>query len=123
MADLSDPQMGEIPDRIIPEQPVASALSDRETFADAPKSISELRSDRSEWARDWSPRDTLIKLLREIDSGEVRVDFIVISTGSRSADGHAIVTDWRSAGAKNLLESVGLVARTLYRLNRACEPD
>lgn len=42
-----------------------------DSFADAPVSINELRSDRSQNATDWAPRDVLVSMLREIDAGRL----------------------------------------------------
>ena len=49
-----------------------------DNFADHPKSITEIRSDKSENGTDWTPRDALIDVLREIDSGRLNVSALVI---------------------------------------------
>lgn len=87
-----------------------------DSFADAPVSISELRSNKTDRARDWTPRDVLISLLRDIDRGEVKIDIMVVCMAQR-IPGESVTTDYRNCGAANLLESTGLVARTLHRLN------
>lgn len=40
-------------------------------FKEAPVSIGEIKADRSKQAKDWSVRDLLISLLRQIDAGEI----------------------------------------------------
>lgn len=40
-------------------------------FAGQPISLSERRAEKSGKAKDWSPRDALVSLLREIDAGEL----------------------------------------------------
>lgn len=44
---------------------------DDSTYKDHPLSITEIKANRSENARDWSVRDALIAMLRRIDSGEI----------------------------------------------------
>lgn len=39
-------------------------------FSTHPPTIGELRCDRSGNANDWTPRDALIKALRDLDSGD-----------------------------------------------------
>lgn len=56
-------------------------------FADHPKSITEARASRSSDAADWTPRDALILLLREIDSGSAVVDSCVIAYRLVNEDG------------------------------------
>lgn len=50
-----------------------------ESFNNYPPSLTELRSRRSGNAADWTPRDALIQMLRDIDSGTVRPDALVVS--------------------------------------------
>lgn len=47
-------------------------------FRDMPATIGEVRSDRSGTASDWSPRDLLVSLLRDIDSGKVNLDAAIV---------------------------------------------
>lgn len=49
-----------------------------EDFSEHPKSINEIRSDRSTAAADWTPRDALIATLRRIDNGELVADALCI---------------------------------------------
>lgn len=50
-----------------------------ESFTNYPQSLNELRSRRSGNAADWSPRDALIQMLRDIDSGVIRPDALIVS--------------------------------------------
>lgn len=49
-----------------------------ENFKDHPVSVAEVRSDKSQSASDWTPRDALVATLRDIDSGKLSVEAIVI---------------------------------------------
>jgi len=46
-------------------------------FKDAPRSLGEVRSDKSGKGSDWSPREALVCLLRDIDNG-LNVDALVV---------------------------------------------
>lgn len=50
-----------------------------ESFVNYPKSINELRSRKSGDASDWTPRDVLIQMLRDIDSGAIAPDALIVS--------------------------------------------
>lgn len=50
-----------------------------ESFSDYPRSVNELRCARSGSAADWTPREALIQLLRDIDEGVVKPDALVVS--------------------------------------------
>lgn len=50
-----------------------------ESFANYPQSLNEMRSRRSGNAADWTPRDALIQMLRDIDSGTIQPDALVVS--------------------------------------------
>lgn len=50
-----------------------------ESFSDYPQSLNEVRSRRSGNAADWTPRDALIQMLRDIDSGLIQPDALVVS--------------------------------------------
>lgn len=58
-----------------------------ESFADYPESINELRSDRTGNAADWSPRDALVALLRQIDRGAIDPDALIVVWRRRKGEG------------------------------------
>lgn len=49
-----------------------------QNFATYPKSLSAVRAEKSEAACDWTPKDVLIELLRQIDKGEINPDSLII---------------------------------------------
>jgi len=53
-------------------------LEPQENFANAPVSIAELRSDRNNSCIDWTPRDMLICMLREHDSGKTVLEDAIL---------------------------------------------
>ncbi len=85
----------------------------KDSFANYPRSISEVRSKRSGNAADWSPRDMLISVLRDIDSGILKPESMVIvfrdqcKVGSRT-DFYAACEDF--IVMTGLLESAKLLA-------------
>lgn len=57
-----------------------------EDFSQYPISLTERKSESSEKARDWTPRDVLIKLLRRIDSKEMDCDGLVVFYRARPVE-------------------------------------
>ena len=49
-----------------------------EDFSHHPPTVGELRVEKTERAKDWAPRDVLVQLLRDIDSGKIEVQSLVI---------------------------------------------
>lgn len=56
------------------------------SFADYPKSVGELKSDKTQDSSDWSPRDVLIHALREIDNGSIDPTALVLVIKPKSND-------------------------------------
>lgn len=88
-----------------------------ENFANHPPTIGELRSDKSQAAKDWSIRDMLICLLRDIDSnGEYsKANRAVICLGYVGPDG-TTNTHVMRAQTQSSFESIGLVTECLHRM-------
>jgi hypothetical protein len=84
-----------------------------DNFAAHPRSIGELRSDRTESSHDWTPRDALISLLREIDEG-LSVDALVISFRYRD-DAGKIMARSRSASPDGHI-TLGMLTSTIFEL-------
>lgn len=62
------------------EQIKQEFMQENENFANAPQSVTELRSNRTEDGSKWLPRDALIALLRAIDAGQYPgLDALVIA--------------------------------------------
>ena len=47
-------------------------------FSEHPKTLGEIRADKTENAKDWSPRDVLVRMLRDIDSGKVAPEHLMV---------------------------------------------
>ncbi len=47
-------------------------------FKNAPRSVAEIRSEKTHDSSIWTPRDVLINLLREIDSGKTKPVRLII---------------------------------------------
>lgn len=82
-----------------------------DNFGEWPPSITELRAARSESPEDWTPRDALLSLLREIDSGKLKPRHMIIcfSEEREEEDGLAIGDSWVQAGKANAHEQIGLL--------------
>lgn len=57
-------------------------------FKDHPVSVAERRSDKSEDAKDWTPRDLLIHMLRGIDSGTIKAETLLVCFRWKDDEGH-----------------------------------
>ncbi len=84
-----------------------------ESFADHPKSIGELRSDRTDRCTDWTPRDALIDVLRQLDAGAIKPDALIVCW-RETVDGNE-KAHCRLA-APSILLGLGLLAHTSIRL-------
>jgi hypothetical protein len=86
-------------------------------FANHPKSIGEIKAERDEDSRTWAPRDALISLLREIDSGLTKPTDLVICYIERDPeDGGATKSRYLNA-TSDLPTALGLLNRIQFRLN------
>lgn len=83
-----------------------------EDFSEYPKSIAEARANASANAADWTPRDALIAMLRDIDSGKVHPDALVICF-TRGKD----VEPGFIASSPGLIVTLGLLERTKFRIH------
>lgn len=86
-------------------------------FADVPQSIGELRVARERNAAAWSPRDVLVSLLREIDSGQVKPTAMVVTMSVEFDDG-SIGHGFRNATPNNFV-ALGLLSRCAFRLQES----
>lgn len=86
-------------------------------FADHPQTVGEIRSDKTQNAKDWSIRDMLICLLRDIDSGGEysKANKAVICLGYVGPDG-STNTHVMRAQTQSSFESIGLVTECLHRM-------
>jgi hypothetical protein len=66
-----------------------------DSYANYPRSVNELRSHRSGNAADWSPREMLISLLRDMDSGRIKPESMVVAFRERLDTGYR--TDFHAA--------------------------
>ena len=96
-----------------------SPVSEVVDFAEAPLSLAEARASRSQRASDWTPRDALIELLRQIDRGDFKVDQLVMAYRLTEPDGGTRTTF--SAAVPDLLTSLGLLQRGAYLIQARAE--
>ena len=90
-------------------------IKEIDNFKDHPQTIGEIRSDKSDNARDWSPRDALITLLRRIDNG-LDVHSVVISYAD-TEEGEYRVHYLASSASRG--EALGLITRVTWLMNEA----
>lgn len=85
------------------------------SFKDAPVSLAEVRSDRSESAKDWRPRDVVISMLRKIDSGDfpADTDVMVLMYGGHT-DGKAFGS--YSISSPSLNSTLGVIEHSKFKM-------
>ena len=83
-------------------------------FSNHPASISELKSNLSNSAADWHPRDVLIKMLRDIDDGIISADALIVVWKQKTENGREKGGYWNSS--PNLTMSVGMLETAKYEI-------
>ena len=53
-------------------------MTEDQDFSQHPKSITEMRAEREEDAKIWTPRDALISALRDLDEGTIQTDTLLV---------------------------------------------
>lgn len=81
-----------------------------EDYSKFPKSLSEVRSDKSGKAADWTVRDMLIALLREIDSGSIHPEKAVLVYSLRPDSPHAGAVVKKTQVIDSHIEGHGLLS-------------
>lgn len=56
-------------------------MTEDQDFSDYPKSITELKSDKTQRGGDWTVRDALISALRDLDAGIISADYCILILG------------------------------------------
>jgi hypothetical protein len=86
-------------------------------YSQHPKSLSEVRADKSRNGSDWTPRDVLIQTLRQIDSGELDpAAMIVVYSHKPNPDAPSDNTMGFSVSSPDFLHSLGLAMWLTSRL-------
>ena len=55
-------------------------------FSNHPPTVSELKSNKTGSAKDWTPRDALIAALRDLDSGEIDPETLIVAYHDRKTN-------------------------------------
>ena len=80
-------------------------------YKDHPPSVTELRSEKTNDAADWTPRDALITALRDIDSGRQEPTCLVIIMGM--IDESSIIMPLSYVSSPNKFVTAGLLSIAL----------
>lgn len=78
-----------------------------EDFSKHPVSLTEARADREGDMTKWTPRDVLIALLRQIDSGEVDVKTLIICYRHANEEGDWFTSNLKSA--PDMINALGVI--------------
>jgi hypothetical protein len=82
-------------------------------FSDHPFSLAEIKAERDLDATTWTPRDVLLKMLRDIDSGKCNPDLLVVSY-SEVVNGKRKAHFWQATPCGLL--SLGLMQSTIFKM-------
>lgn len=85
-----------------------------DSYAEHPVSLTEARANREEDSRRWTPRDALISLLRDIDSGKINPNALVAVC--RWLDGEGVYHTTFVNATPDIHVAMGLLARGQFRL-------
>lgn len=80
-----------------------------EDFSNEPKTITEIKAERDQNGTIATPRDALIGMLREIDSGNIKVDTVYICFREQSVDGNVHRRGFRRGGLGGWQEDLALL--------------
>lgn len=86
-----------------------------DSFAEAPVSVAEVRAERASDGSQWTPRDALVSLLRDIDRGKVKASDLIVCYAGRTDGGHT--STHYVAATSDALATNGLLARVMYLVN------
>ena len=98
---------------LLPQQEERPMTQD---FSKHPRTLGDIRSDKTGNAKDWSVRDALIKTLSQIDSGEIKAHKIVmviqVDRKDPVSDPNAspFETMTRQAGVETVYDTFGMLA-------------
>lgn len=82
-------------------------------FKNHPLSVKEIKSEKSELASDWSPRDALINMLRRIDSGELKPDALVLGVMYHEDDRNKVAF---SNSSPDVVTTLGILEVVKFRV-------
>ena len=91
-------------------------MTDETDFSKHPQSIAEIKTHKARDGALWTPRDALICALRDLDSGEISPDSIVIIAGKLEPGNKTKCTYYQSS--KNQWEMLGLIEEAKLELLR-----
>lgn len=87
-----------------------------DSYKNTPVSIGELRADKDKSCTSWTPRDCLVKLLREIDSGERIVSDLVVCWREPRIEINALERGHFYQATQDPLISLGLLEMTKIKM-------
>jgi len=90
-----------------------------DNFAGHPPSIGEIRADKSYHSKDWTPRDALISVLRDIDEGKIKPEALIVCMRLPGSSPNTVKTQF-TAAVSDYHVALGLLTAVIHRMQ---EPD
>lgn len=88
-----------------------------DTFKEVPISVAERRAAKEANASLWSPRDVLLQALRELDTGEIKPEALIIVWREQHLTNKAQTFTCYSTAAPDMHVVLGMLARAAYQIN------
>lgn len=88
------------------------SAAEPESYAHHPTSIAEIRSVKTGHAKDWTVRDMLVAMLREIDEGKLKpLQGVIVIRIADGADGKETAVRISQAQTTSFIETLGILQR------------
>lgn len=82
-------------------------------FSEYPELLASHRAWKLNSGREWTPRDVLLELLKDIDSGKIDPQALVVGYAKKTDDGKGFVVGYRQA-APSFVISLGIMEAVKY---------
>lgn len=82
-------------------------------YSNHPPSITEIKAERSSKSEDWTPRDALIKTLRDIDNGVRKPDSLIVMMIEQEPD-DMVVPYYSAAGTLVQVMATMALVKNVY---------
>jgi len=87
-----------------------------EDFSEYPVSLTETRAEQAGDGRLWTPRDALVSVLRDIDSGALKVGSLVVAFNTVDDEGKHKAFKY-AASYRQEPEAMGIIHHVAYRFH------
>lgn len=102
------------------KEPSKETPSEGQSYANYPKSIAELRVARNNELGNWTCRDVLIEILRDIDEKRIDPDTLCVVFREKKIGQPGFMTTYSCSGT-DLMATSGMLGRAIQTMNETDE--